>query len=406
VSLDLSSQLARYGSQLREGRDQLDLEEVIWRGDQPPVGHRGRSAPGRPWARPWVIGAVAFLAVVLGGSIQILLSDRGGSPEDTVPPADSSDLGVFEPMRGRVIYVIDDVLYAVDPKDPRISFTAKVPQAADGDIGTDAGEAVPVGWSRDGTLLALEDEFNGESYLMNSSGGLTRVPWEIIGAPRGCCMFAGPNWLSPDGASAVSAAEFEVSILDLSSLVAGPSIELADSELGEVEGGQVYLATWSPDGSQVAFVVDRVDGDLLAPTIQLWDIENGDLRLLVADGFGHIRNMAWSPDGLELLVIAGAYQFPTVLPLSNPLATPIETDIYLVPIDGSAIRSISTGYFVAAAWSPDGSQITAVEYGSGYHEVLVMNANGSEESAITDAQPGPSGAFTGVSWHPVPTEDS
>jgi hypothetical protein len=401
VSLDLSSQLARYGSQLREDREQLDLEEVIWRGDQPAVGRRGRSAPAGPWARPWVIGAVAFLAVVLGGSIQILVSDRGGSPEDTVPPADSSDLGVFEPMRGRVIYVVDDTLYAVDPADPRISFTMEVPQAADGDIGAGAGEAVPVGWSHDGTLLALEDEFNGKSYLMNSSGGVTRVPWETIEAPRGCCMFAGPNWLSPDGASAVSAAEFDVSILDLLSLVAGPSIELDDSELKDVQGSQIYMATWSPDGSQVAFVVDRVDGDLLAPTIQLWDIENGDLRLLVADGFGHIRNMAWSPDGLELLVIAGDYQFPTVLPLSNPLASPVETDIYLVPIDGSGTRSISSGYFVAAAWSPDGSQITAVEYGSGYHEILVMNADGSDERRITDLVPGPSGAFTGVSWHPV-----
>ena len=398
MNLDLSSQLARYGSQLREDREQLELEDVIWRGDRPTVGPRGRSGPGGPWARPWVIGAVAFLAVVLGGSIQILLSDRGGSPEDTVPPA---DLGVFEPMRGRVVYVVDGALYAIDPADPRIGFTMEVPPAADGDIGADAGEAVPVGWSHDGTLLALEDEFNGESYLMNSSGGVMRVPWETIEVPRGCCMFAGPNWLSPDGTSAVSAAEFELRILDLLSLVAGPSIELADSELRDVQGGQPYMATWSPDGSQVAFVVDRVDGELLVPIIQLWDIENGIIRQLVADGFGHIRNMAWSPDGLELLVIAGDYQFPTVLPLSNPLATPVETDIYLVPIEGSGTRSISNGYFVAAAWSPDGSQIAGVEYGSGYHEVSVMNADGSDERRITDVQPGPSGAFTGVSWHPV-----
>ena len=398
MSLELSSQLARYGSQLREDRDQLDLEEVIWRGDRTAVGHRGRSGPGGPWARPWVIGAVAFLAVVLGGSIQILLSDRGGSPEDTVPPA---DLGVFEPMRGRVVYVVDDALYAVDPSNPRISFTMEVPQAADGDTGAGPGETVPVGWSHNGTLLALDDEFNGKSYVMNSSGGVTRVPWETIERQGGCCWFAGPNWLSPDGASAVSAAEFDVSILDLVNLVAGPSIELAESELREVEGGQVYMATWSPDGSQVAFVVDRVDGELLVPTIQLWDIENGDLRQLMADEFGHIRNMAWSPNGLELLVIAGDYQFPTVLPLSNPLATPVETDIYLVPIEGSGTRSISNGYFVAAAWSPDGSQIAGVEYGSGYHEVSVMNADGSDERRITDLQPGPSGAFTGVSWHPV-----
>ncbi len=398
MSLDLSSQLARYGSQLREGREELDLEEVIWRLDQPAVGRSDRGAPAGPWARPWVIGAVAFLAVIMGGSIQILLSDPVGSPEDSVPPA---HLGVFEPMRGRVVYVVDDALYGVDPAEPRIGITMEVPPAADGDIGADAGEAVPVGWSHDGTLLALEDEFNGESYLMNSSGGVSRVPWETIEAPRGCCMFAGPNWLSPDGASVVSAAEFDVSILDLLSLVPGPSIELDDSELGEVEGDQVYSATWSPDGSEVAFVVDRLDGDLLVPTIRLWDIENGDVRELVADGFGHIRNMAWSPDGLELLVIAGDYQFPTVLPLSNPLVSPIETDIYLVSIDGSGTRSISDGHYVAAAWSPDGSQIAAVEYGSGNHEVTVMNADGSDERLITDLVPGPSGAFTGVAWHPV-----
>ncbi|MGH8942743.1 MAG: hypothetical protein ACRDWF_08015 [Acidimicrobiia bacterium] len=401
MSRDLSSQLARYGSQLVEDREQLDLEEVIWRGGQPAVGHRGRSAPAAPWTRPWVIGGVAFLAVVLVGLIQILVSDRSASTEETVPPANTSDLGVFEPMRGRIVYVVDDVLMAVDPVDPKISFTMELPPAANGAIGPDAGVAVPIGWSGDGTLLAIEDERSGNSYLMNSSGEVTRVPWETIEAPRGCCMFAGPNWLSPDGASAVAGTEFEVRILDLENQVAGPSIDLHATQLGEAELGMVYMATWSPDGAEVAFVVDRVEGDHFVPTIQLWDIETGDLRQLVGDGFGHIRNMAWSPDGLELLVIAGDYQWPTTLPGSNPLAAPVETDLYLVQIDGSGTRSISNGYFVAAAWSPGGSQITVVEYGSGYHEILMMNADGSEELRVTDVQPGPSGAFTGVSWHPV-----
>lgn len=84
MSLDLRDQLARYGSQLREERVELAVEEVIWRGAKPVLGKKGQGVPGYPGTRPWLVGAAAFLIVVLVGAIQILQTDQ---------PASSSDYG-------------------------------------------------------------------------------------------------------------------------------------------------------------------------------------------------------------------------------------------------------------------------------------------------------------------------
>lgn len=74
----------------------------------------------------------------------------------------------------------------------------------------------------------------------------------------------------------------------------------------------------------------------------------------------------------------------------------------MTPFDGgcSDLREIAPGHYLAAAWSPDGTQIAALDYSSDSRQLVVMNADGTGQRVIPDIVP--SGPFTGVAWHPVP----
>jgi Tol biopolymer transport system component len=86
----------------------------------------------------------------------------------------------------------------------------------------------------------------------------------------------------------------------------------------------------------------------------------------------------------------------------NPLTRPISTSLYLLDVDDGGSRHIASGHYVAAAWSPDGSQIAAVDYYRGRH-LVVMDADGTEQQTLANMIGyGYDGLFTGISWHPAP----
>ncbi len=57
--------------------------------------------------------------------------------------------------------------------------------------------------------------------------------------------------------------------------------------------GRASTATWSPDGSQVAF--DGGDA-----TVQVWNIVTGTMRVIYKGHQGRINALSWSPDGTEI----------------------------------------------------------------------------------------------------------
>ena len=83
----------------------------------------------------------------------------------------------------------------------------------------------------------------------------------------------------------------------------------------------------------------------------------------------------------------------------NPLVNPQPTSLYLVDIDDREPHELASGHFVAAAWSPDGSQIAAIEYAAA-RELVVMNADGSGVPRVL-AELDRGDLFTGVAWHPI-----
>ncbi len=342
----------------------------------------------------FALGAAATLILALIG-IQ-LIGERGAGNNDPGVGASGStravdDLGVFEPVRGQIVFRVGNHLEAVDPDG-----TSAPHVIEPGNLGL-GSRAMPAGWSADGSRLAITDEYNGKQYVMDETGSLMRVPTEgVPGLVGGCCGFVTNPWLSPDGAKGLAFGQGRLFVLDLQDLGASRSIPLdRDGSLG----------AWSPDGSEAAWSHLTTDGDVSYWTgiISISDLVSGRSRVLTELTGRYIRHITWSPDGSQLLVIAGDDDLPWGASL-NPLVRPQPTSLYLVDIGDAESRVISSGHYVAAAWSPDGTRIAAIDY-SGDRQVVVLNADGSGDRRVLAELPGggvDAYLFTGVVWHPGP----
>jgi Tol biopolymer transport system component len=140
---------------------------------------------------------------------------------------------------------------------------------------------------------------------------------------------------------------------------------------------------WSPDGRRIAFVRWRPN----------WA---GDIYLVDADGFNAVphwsgggafdfRSAAWSPDGRTLAVDHGNWY---------------DGDIYLLSVDDTGTAPVHVASMAAMpAWSPDGRKIAFVSLSGddGYHALHVMNADGSNVTALTLRD---RGAIEHPTWSP------
>jgi Tol biopolymer transport system component len=101
----------------------------------------------------------------------------------------------------------------------------------------------------------------------------------------------------------------------------------------------------------------------------------------LTDDPGNDRHPSWSPNGAQI-----AFQ-------SDRKAVGVNSDIYLMNADGSALTPLTSGpsYDAAPAWSPDGSKIAYEESPpdgrgppDGDLEIAIMNADGSGKTLLTD----------------------
>ena len=330
-----------------------------------------------------------------GEEAVIASGDPGGAITET---GTETELGVFEEMRGWIVYPNDGRLEAVNPADPAERRTLELPAGLDvllGGAPAEASAPMPAGWSADGTKLALSSEYFGDSFVMSADGSFTR---ETLG-PRGCCMFVVEPWLSPDGTTGVgSLGPRKVGVADL---VARNSYQLTLEPPLAADRG-LWGTTWSADGSRIAFVavVDQLGG--AEPVVHVADASTGANEVLARLNVGHVRHFVWSPDDSQLLVVGGA-PLPPCCPSLNPLVHPQATSLYRVATDGSGVREIASGYYVATAWSPDGAQIAAIEYSPSGRQLVVLNADGAGKRVLVELPGGE--LFTGVAWHPLAAQD-
>ena len=143
-----------------------------------------------------------------------------------------------------------------------------------------------------------------------------------------------------------------------------------------------YSATWSPDGTKIAFASDR-DG-------------NGEIYVMNADGSNVVRltnnpeadgEPCWSPDGSKIAFESNRQD---------------NLDIYVMDADGSNVTRLTTDLLddKGPAWSPDGGKIAFSSSRNGSSEVYLMDANGGNQINLTNR----SGLDNTPAWSPDGTK--
>ena len=137
---------------------------------------------------------------------------------------------------------------------------------------------------------------------------------------------------------------------------------LTDNDYSDVS------ATFSPDGSQIAFATAQT-GQL---EIAVMDADGENVRVLT-DTPGGASFPTWSPDGMQL-----AYQAQ---------GADNNVDLWVIDVTGGEPRQLtdSPGFDGFPRWSPDGGRIAFQSDRTGDEEVWVIDPTGTNPRNLTNA---------------------
>ncbi|MEO6350169.1 MAG: hypothetical protein ABIP53_05920 [Candidatus Limnocylindrales bacterium] len=337
----------------------------------------GGQHDGRPAV--WISGSEGpqpTTSPVVTGPPEATATSPGASP--------LSELGIFEPVAGRVVYYADSSLWGVDANAPSPGSTL-----VRTDLGgtADAINMSPLGWSSDGTKLLLvnmtsrfhdrQPPFDFYLYILHADGSETQVIPEPVDEAAA---------ISPDG-----------------SLVAFSTGGFPNGDLFVVdaEGGEpVRIAlqgtspTFSRDGTQIAYLVRERSADdpgqVLDHHVWVANADGSDAHEILADEPALIEGafeITWSPAG-DRIAIGASHERTEA--------------IYTFGPNGSDFTKVITGGS-RPFWSPDGSQIAYTlahgfttpdgePLGEQSPRLASANADGSNVRTFDFGMAGP--------WHP------
>jgi TolB protein len=165
-------------------------------------------------------------------------------------------------------------------------------------------------------------------------------------------------------------------------------------------------ASWSPDGTRIAFASDRDDlpggcGEDCNVDVYVMNIDGSDpVRLTDDPGIDSFPE--WSPDGSRLLFHSTrAGETVAFTAADGTVVTEPNWDVFVMNADGTGQLNLTNNPAMDAhaVWSPDGTRIAFNSTRDGNVEIYLMDPDGASLTRITNT-PGLEEWFP--SWSPIP----
>jgi Tol biopolymer transport system component len=246
-------------------------------------------------------------------------------------------------------------------------------------------------WSPEGAKIAFVSNRNGNSqiFVMNADGSdPVQLTFDGFSYPGSL------SW-SPDGTRiAFSASQNQNFASDIYIINSdGSHLRRLTNATDDLDFSSD--TSWSPDGTRIVF-----DRGFFSADLYVINADGSNVTMLATDGW----SPDWSPDGAE---IAFARSATPCYPLDPPFL-PCLFEIFAINATGSNPRRLTTtpSPFSTAnpAWSPDGARIAfekekiANDNSIITDEINVMNADGSNQTSLTNT-----GNNSSPAWQPVQT---